>query len=378
MGENGISNTGGHVVENRDKIKVLQLITRSDWAGGQKVLYSIVYGLKKYYPDKFEVEVACGPENGQLIEELKKINVKVNVISDLMREISPLKDLRAYFQIKKLIRNEKYDVVHCHSSKAGFLGRIAAKRSGVGNIIYTVHGWWPIEQYNGIKRKIFILAERFAARFCDKIVLLCKRDLDKARQWKIGKEEQYTIIPNAIIPIENVQKGKLRKELGLDEKTKIIGNVARLDPPKNPLRFLNIAQQVLKEREDVVFVWIGGSIVDDYYGSLVKKWLENHSQEAERIYFLPFRKDAIELMADFDVFLLTSDAEGMPLVVLEALSLGIPVVSTDVGCVEELTNSVFKDDRKGVEFLVALDKLNTSKLNNSYTIFISDYVDLYK
>jgi glycosyltransferase involved in cell wall biosynthesis len=83
-------------------------------------------------------------------------------------------------------------------------------------------------------------------------------------------------------------------------------------------------------------------------------------------------------MADFDVFLLTSDAEGMPLVVLEALSLGIPVVSTDVGCVEELTNSVFKDDRKGVEFLVALDKLNTSKLNNSYTIFISDYVDLYK
>jgi len=87
-------------MEERGKIKILQLITRSDWTGAQKVLYSIVYGLKKYYPDQFEVEVACGPENGQLVEELKKINVKVHVIPDLVREISPVKDLRADFQIK--------------------------------------------------------------------------------------------------------------------------------------------------------------------------------------------------------------------------------------------------------------------------------------
>ncbi|MDK2886839.1 MAG: hypothetical protein PWP54_1412 [Thermosipho sp. (in: thermotogales)] len=110
---------------------------------------------------------------------------------------------------------------------------------------------------------------------------------------------------------------------------------------------------------------------------MVKEWLEKHPQEAEKIYFLPFRKDAIELMADFDVFLLTSDSEGMPLVVLEALNLGIPVVSTDVGCVGELTDFVFKGDKKGVEFLIALDKLNASKLSNSYTIFLSSYVDLY-
>lgn len=358
--------------------KVLQLITRSDWAGGQKVLYSLVRGIKEYYPDQFDIEVACGKENGMLMPELEKLGVKVHIIEDLVREISPLKDIKAYIQIKRLIKNRSYDIVHVHSSKAGFLGRIAARKVGVKNIIYTVHGWWPIEQYNGIKRKIFILAERFAAHFCDKIVLLCKRDLDKARQWKIGKEEQYTIIPNAIIPIENVQKGKLRKELGLDEKTKIIGNVARLDKQKNPLRFLNIAQQVLKERKDIVFVWIGGSVVEDYYGNLVKEWLENHPQEAEKIHFLPFRKDAIELMADFDVFLLTSDAEGMPLVVLEALNLGIPVVSTDVGCVGELTSFVFKDDRKGVEFLTESDKLDALKLNNQYAIFLSNYVSLYK
>lgn len=322
------------------KQKILQLITRSDWAGGQKVLYTLVYGIKKYYSEQFDIEVACGKENGMLIPELEKIGVEVHIIKDLVREISLIKDIKAFFQIKKLIKQGKYDIVHVHSSKAGFLGRIAAKFCGVKNIIYTVHGWWPIEQYTGLKRKFFIMAERFAAKFCDKIVLLCNRDMQKAKNWKIGKEGQYIVIPNAIMPIEGIQKGKLRKELNIPSDIKIIGNVARLDPQKNPLRFLEVAKLVLKERKDVIFVWIGGSIVEDTYGKQVEQWLAKNPDQAKFICFLPFRKDAIELMADFDVFLLTSDAEGMPLVILEAQSLGIPVVSTDVGCVGEIAGGV--------------------------------------
>ncbi|WP_448377109.1 glycosyltransferase family 4 protein [Fervidobacterium sp.] len=321
------------------KKRVLQVITRSDWAGGQKVLYALVYGLKQYYPDEFEIEVACGKYDGTLIPELQKLGIKVHIVEDLVREISPVKDIKAFFQLRKIIKQGKYNIVHLHSSKAGVLGRIAAKLSGVPIVVYTVHGWWGTEQYKGIKRKLFIYAERIAAKFCDKIVFLCKRELDKAKSWKIGKESQYEIIPNAIVPIVEVQKGKLRKELGIDDSVKIIGNVARLDPPKNPMRFLEIAKLVLSERDDVVFLWIGGSVVDDYYGKEVQKWLEDNSHLKEKIYFLPFRKDAIQLMADFDVFLLTSDSEGMPLVVLEALALGVPVISTDVGCVNETISS---------------------------------------
>ncbi|ABV33738.1 glycosyltransferase [Pseudothermotoga lettingae] len=327
-------------MEDKKKVRVLQLVTRSDWAGAQKVLYTLVYGLLKYYPGKFEIEVACGQENGMLITELKKLGIEVHIIPDLVREISPIKDLKSYLQLKRLLREKKYDVVHSHSSKVRLLGGIAAMRSNVKSLIYTVHGWWHIEQYKGIKRRIFIIAERIAAHFCDRIVLLCKRDLDKAKQWKIGRESQYVIIQNAIVPTEKVQKGKLKKELGLDENVEIVGNVARLDPPKNPIRFLEVAKLVFKQRTDVAFVWIGGSIVDDSYGKLVQKWLDENPDVAKHVYLLPFRKDAIELMADFDVFLLTSDAEGMPLVVLEALSQGIPVVSTDVGCVGEMEKQV--------------------------------------
>ena len=362
-------------------MKVLQLVTRSDWAGAQKVLYTLVIGLKQQFSEDFEVEIVCGQYDGTLISELEELGFKVHVITDLVREISPIKDLKAFLQIYKLLRQNNYGIIHCHSSKVRLLGGIAAKIAKVKKVIYTIHGWWHVEQYSGLKRRLSIVAERLAACFADKIVLLCKKDLEKARSWKIGKDPQYEIIPNAIVPIEEVQKGQLRKELGIDESVKIIGNVARLDPPKNPIRFLETAKLVLSKKDDVVFVWIGGSVVDDYYGKEVQKWLENNSYLKEKIHFLPFRKDAIQLMSDFDVFLLTSDSEGMPLVVLEALALGIPIVSTDVGCVGEIVeNTVSNATAESLSsevFKVLTNRLYHDQYSRKTTdirFFIDEYV----
>jgi len=369
----------GH--DDKAKTKILQMITRSDWAGGQKVLYSIVYGLKKYYPDEFEVEVACGPENGMLIQELEKIGVKVHIIEHLVREISPLNDIKAYYEIKKLIKKGKYNIVHTHSSKAGILGRIAAKKCGIKKVIHTYHGFWGIEQYNKLKRKILIFSERIAARYCDHLVFLCKREMEKAKKWKIGKEHQYTIIPNAIIPEPPAPKGLLRKELNISENIKIVGNVARLDSQKNPLRFLKIAKEVLKERDDVIFVWIGGSVVEDSYGKKVMEFLEENSWMKQKVFFLPFRKDATKLMADFDVFLLTSDDEGMPLVVLEALNQGIPVVSTDVGCVGEMVKTVSSSESELIDnvfHILENGRVDYSSIQSNYISFLKKYLKIYK
>ena len=366
------------------KKRLLQVITRSDWTGAQKVLYALVYGLKHYYPEEFEVEVACGKHDGKLIPELEKLGVKVHIVEDLVREISPVKDVKAFFQLRRITKKGKYDVVHLHSSKAGVLGRIAAKLSGVPTVVYTVHGWWPIEQYHGLKRKLLIYAERFASKFSDKIVFLCKRDLEKARIWKVGKEKQYVIIHNAIIPPQTFEKGALRRELNIPENVKIVGNVARLDRQKNPIRFLEIAKLVLSERDDVVFVWIGGSVVDDYYGKEVQKWLEDNSNLKEKVYFLPFRKDAVQLMADFDILLLTSDSEGMPLVVLEAQSLGVPVVSTDVGCVGEMlepgrVQKTTEGILEALENALAASNLKTHVArHDELSKFVSCYLEVYK
>ena len=362
------------------KLRCLQIITRSDWAGAQKVVYALVKGLSNNYKNEIEIEVACGRENGMLIKELKDIGIKVHVVPNLVREISPLRDLKAYFELKEIIKEGNFDVVHVHSSKAGVLGRIAAKKCGVKKIIYTVHGWWPIEQYVGIKRKFFILAERFAARYCDNIVFLCQKEKEKAKKWGIGTEYQYIIIPNAILPIENATKGLLRNELGISEDIKIVGNVARLDPQKNPFRFLNIAKSIISHMNNVVFVWIGGNVVDDFYSERVEEFLKINKELENKVFFLPFRKDAIELMTDFDVFLLTSDSEGMPLSVLEARSLGIPVVSTDVGCVEEMVGVTAKSDEELVKILskTLQDQNREFHVNWTYDDFVSAYYKIYK
>jgi len=116
-------------------------------------------------------------------------------------------------------------------------------------------------------------------------VFLCQRDLQKAKEWKIGKDHQHVVIPNAIIPEAPAQKGALRKELGIPESVKIVGNVARLDPQKNPIRFLEVAKSVLRERNDVVFVWIGANVVDDVYGEKVRRWLKKPAGERKSSLF---------------------------------------------------------------------------------------------
>jgi len=163
---------------------------------------------------------------------------------------------------------------------------------------------------------------------------------------------------------------------------KIVGNVARLDPQKNPIRFLEVAKSVLRERNDVVFVWIGANVVDDVYGEKVRRWLKENPQVKEKVHFLPFRKDAVKLMADFDVLLLTSDAEGMPLVVLEALNQGVPVVSTDVGCVREMIGDELVAKGQDDLSLILLNALRFEKNTRSafkkdYQIFVSAYKALY-
>ncbi len=182
------------------------------------------------------------------------------------------------------------------------------------------------------------------------------------------------------MPIETVQKGKLRKELNIPDNMKIIGNVARLDRPKNPMRFLEIAEKVLKERNDVVFVWIGGNVVEDYYAKQVEQYLSEKPLLKEKVKVLGFRKDATELMSDFDLFLLTSDDEGMPLVILEAQQLGIPVVSTDVGCVSEMDAIVLSNDNATEKIRKALlnDFRYTNNTVSDLQSFIKRYVGLYK
>jgi len=318
-----------------EKAKTLQIITLSEWGGAQQVCYDLATRL---HGDEFTVEVACAPE-GPLVEKLKKSGIKVHQINSLKRDFSPIQDLKCLFQLYSLIRRGKYQIVHCHSTKAGILGRIAAWLARVPRIYFTVHGWgFYNEQEYGWAQRILILAERLCARFSTKIICVSENDLKQGLARKIARAGKFTLIRNGVA-MENLNRtGSLRREINATDEEVVFGMVARLHYPKDPILYLKAAKMVLESNGGCHFVLIGdGSLYDECLEFVSKSGLES------RVHVLGFRKDARFLYSDFDVFVLSSLFEGLPLTVIEAMFAGLPVVASNVGGIPELVS----DGRNG-------------------------------
>jgi len=316
-------------------VRVLQIITLSEWGGAQQVCYDLATRL---HGDDFTVEVACAP-GGPLVEKLEKSGIKVHQINSLKRDFSPIQDLRCLFQLYSLFRRGKYQIVHCHSTKAGILGRIAAWLARVPRIYFTVHGWgFYNEQEYGWAQKILVLAERLSARFSTKIICVSENDLKQGLLRKIARAGKFALIHNGVA-IENRERtGTLRREINAADEEVIFGMIARLRYPKDPILYLKAAKIVLEKNGGCHFVLIGdGSLYDQCVEFVSKNGLES------RVHLLGFRKDARYLYSDFDVFVLSSLFEGLPLTVIEAMFAGLPVVASNIGGLPELVS----DGRNG-------------------------------
>jgi len=321
--------------KREEPVKVLQIITLSEWGGAQQICYDLATKLPN---DEFTVEVACAP-GGVLVEELEKSGIKVQRINSLKRDFSPIQDLKCLFQLYSLIRRGKYQIVHCHSTKAGILGRIAAWLARVPRIYFTVHGWgFYNEQEYGWAQKILVLAERLCARFSTKIVCVSENDLKQGLLRKIARAGKFALIPNGVAMENRNRTGTLRREINATDEEVVFGMVARLHYPKDPILYLKAAKMVLESNGGCHFVLIGdGSLYDECLEFVSKSGLES------RVHVLGFRKDARFLYSDFDVFVLSSLFEGLPLTVIEAMFAGLPAVASNVGGLPELVS----DGRNG-------------------------------
>lgn len=313
------------------------MISRADWAGSQKIVYTIIKGLMNSGSGNITLDLLTGSE-GPLVKYLKSLGTTVHIIPTFIREIDPFKDLKTFLQIRQFLYSTPYDILHLHNTKATVIGVLAARTCNREiKLIQTVHGLWAISPENGIKGHLFNVIEKTFMFMNDSIVFVCKKDLEKAKKWHLGPSRYYHLIYNSIEPPEPCN-GKLRKELNISDHTRIVGNVGRLDQPKNPFRFLEVARKVLIRRNDVVFVWIGESITSATMRKELSDMVRKDKILRERVLFMGYRKDAASLISDFDVFLFTSDSEGLPLVILEAMALKVPIVSTDVGGIREIAD----------------------------------------
>src|SRR5512135_1017967 len=172
-------------------IRVLHLITRLIVGGAQENTMFTAVLLDK---QRFQVELLSGPQTGSegsLIDEVRSRNIPLNILPEMLREVSPKYDFLAIWKLYRIMRRGRYSIIHTHSSKAGILGRIAARLAGVPVIMHTVHGWSFHEHMSPGLRNTYIFLERFTASFSDDLIVVAENDIQKGLSVGIGKPSQY-------------------------------------------------------------------------------------------------------------------------------------------------------------------------------------------
>lgn len=253
----------------------------------------------------------------------------------LVREIRPWTDLRALGALEGLFRRLRPDVVHTHSSKAGVLGRIAARRAGVPCVVHTAHGWGFHDGQSPPVRAAFVAAERAAARRCDAIVVVADACREKGLAAGIGRPEQYETIRSAIdvsgVRAEGGDRAAARAVIGLSADVPVVGMIGNLKPQKAPLDFVAVAARIAARVPEAAFLVVGdGPLRPRVARAAAAAGL------AGRLRLLGWRTDAVRLLGGFDLLLSTARWEGLPRVFLEAAALGVPVVATDVDGAREI------------------------------------------
>ena len=321
-------------------IPVLHIITRLIVGGAQE---NTMYTAARLDPTRFRAEVISGPQTGSegsLIDEVRSLGVSLEILPSLLREVSPLQDAAALLTLRRLIRRGRFVIVHTHSSKAGILGRIAARFARVPVIVHTVHGWSFHEHMSARRRRFYVALERWSARFTDALIVVARPDIEKGLAEGIGRPEQYHLIRSAI-PLEafdpaGVDGVAVRRELGLPLDAPVLGNVGRFSAQKNPLDWVAVAGRVAHAVPDCRFLLVGdGPLRSDVERALAA------ANIADRTILTGLRRDVPRLLAAMDVFLLTSLWEGLPRVIPQAMAMGIPVVANRAdGTVEAIHHGV--------------------------------------
>ena len=294
------------------------------------------------------------PAEGDMLELAKEEGVRPVVIPELGRELRLGDDLVAFFKLAKLIWRERPAIVHTHTAKAGTLGRLAVlvvnlgrgaqrlfglRGSGPIKTVHTYHGHVFHGYFSPAKTRFFLAIERALARLTDAVVVISPRQRqDIVHTYRIADEERVQTIPLGLDLRRFLscrsQRGKLRNELGLDEGARLMGIVGRLVPIKRHdvlFRALSLLKTSPLAGGDFCCVVVGD-------GEL-REALERQAKElglSEHVRFLGWRRDLDAIYADLDCLVLSSDNEGTPVSVIEALAAGVPVVATAVGGVPDL------------------------------------------
>ena len=317
------------------KIKAAHIITRLCAGGAREVVLKIVDNLDK---ERFDVTLVGGTED-MAAGNCETSNVRMILIPQLMRNINPVKDLVALAKLYSLMRREKFDIVHTHTSKAGIIGRTAAFLSGVPIIFHMPHGsiFHPV-YYGRCQLFIFSRMEKIAAFYTDKIIVASDNEREDFISNGIGDREKYERIPYYFVRDRfndiRIDRQAKRKEFNIPESALVLVSIGRLVPEKGHLFCLEALKRILEEVSDVRLLIVGEGRLK---AVMERKIAELGLQK--NVLLTGFREDIPEILSIADISLHMSLWEGTPLAIIEAMTSGKAVIATAVGGVPEMIDN---------------------------------------
>ncbi len=275
--------------------------------------------LLRSYRLKAELHLCTG-EEGFLTRSARQLGTQVRIVPSLVRSLQPWKDVLAVAALKQVLREVRPDLVHAHSSKAGILARLVSAAQGVP-AVFTAHGWAFTEGVPALRRSLARWAERLAGLLPSWVVTVSEYDRRLALRYRIVRPDRIVCIHNGI-----TDPGLLAKPWLHVPKLVMVGRFA---PPKAQDVLLRVLHRLRPLPWRLTFVGGGPKEAE-------VQELANSLGLAEWVTFAGFRDDVPRFLAESQIFCLCSHWEGLPLSILEAMSVGLPVVASDVGGVSEI------------------------------------------
>jgi len=317
-------------------MKILHIITRLIQGGAQ---HDTIMKCAALVKAGHEVWLAHGPiygPEGSLRDEALASGATLVQIDPMRRAILPVHDVATGLALRKLIRRVRPDIVHTHSSKAGIVGRAAAWHCRVGAVVHTIHGLPFHERQNRLVHRMYVGAERWAAKRCHRMIGITQAMCDAFAQHGIGRPEQFEVVPDGVdisrfTPSPDA-RGRIRSEFGIPIDAPLIGLVARLDPLKGHDDLIVCLHRLRQTHDDVRVIFVG----DGWDRRRLDQNVRREGQHDRVIFTGLLSQDRVgDMMNALDVMALPSYQEGQGLVLVEALLCGCPIVAYDVGGIGE-------------------------------------------
>lgn len=334
-----------------ETIRILHVITRMVKGGAQENTLANVLGLDG---PGWESSLATGPAEGpegSLEPECLATGVRMLRVPELVRELAPATDLRALQRLINVFKKERPHIVHTHTSKAGIIGRIAARRAGVPIVVHTPHGHVFHSYESRLKSLLFVTAERRCAAMADRLVALTDTERREHLDLGVGAAHKWRVVHSGVdfAPFE-AARGEgpaVRRELGIAPTACVIGTVGRLVPIKGQSYLIDAFAQIAAGRNDLHLLLVGDGELRSPLVAQAKALglaVVEHDQDGGSpsaasggsVHFTGLRRDVPRLMAALDLFTLPSLNEGMGRVLVEAMAMELPCIASRVSGIPDV------------------------------------------